>query len=62
MKKSFETPFCEVVRFGGKDIVSTSTCCDVGGIDMGIDDTVCGRGDAECGCTDLDYTVNCVDP
>jgi hypothetical protein len=57
MKKDFENPVLEVVRFNGNDIVRTS-CCDVGGIDMGIDDEVCPSQDGECTCTP-DAEVNC---
>lgn len=60
MSKRFETPFLEVVRFGGSDIVSTSTtCCDTAGIVWPTNDKVCSYGDARCKCEDVDPLVNC---
>ena len=58
MKKNFENPFCEVIRFGNADVVCTSGCCDVGGIPFDEDDEVCPGGDSHCTCYP-DEAINC---
>lgn len=50
MKKSFTDPVCEVVRFGSADVVRTSGCCDVGGVQFDDDDDACEIRDAACSC------------
>jgi len=61
MKKSFDVPAYEVVRFGNNDIVTASVCgCNVMGTDFGLGEDECvGRNLPECTCK-LDNPINCV--
>ena len=59
MKSAFKRPSCEFVRFTKKDIVTTSDCCDVEGMQFDDDDYVCEVGDGCCNCPSNSQGVNC---
>lgn len=66
MGKSFEKPFCEVVRFT-HGIIMTSGCgCNIGGVDFpGCNQNYCTGIDTYCSCqTNFDDpdAGNCVLP
>lgn len=61
MKKDFNAPSFEVVRFNNKGIIAESICyCNVAGYDYGQGEDECvGRNLPECTCALVD-PVNCV--
>ena len=62
MKKHFNAPSFEVVRFDTKGIIATSICyCDIGGYDYGMGEDECvGKNNPACTCS-LVTPINCVD-